>query len=159
MRHGVFGRKLNRDVKERRALLRSLVDALILHGKIITTSAKAKAVRGQIEKLVTHAKKGTRASLRTVESWTLHKVAYDILVKDIAPQFKTRPGGYIRIIPLGKRAGDGTNEVRIEWVEEIAKKQEVKKIKAKKETKKPVKKEVVKKAPETKKKEKAKAKK
>lgn len=115
MRHNVFGKKLNRDVKERKALFRSLIDQMIIHGKIRITISKAKAVRGLIEKIVTHAKAGTNTSIRQIATIVQKKELIDKLVKDIAPRFKDRIGGYIRIIRVGKRRGDATEEAIMEW--------------------------------------------
>lgn len=115
MRHKVFGRKLNRDVKERKALFRSLVYALIKYGKIRTTLAKAKAIRGLIEKLVTKAKDGSSSSLRQVSSFLTKKDLITKLTKEIAPKFADKIGGYIRIRRVGFRTGDNAEEVTISW--------------------------------------------
>ncbi len=117
MRHQVFGRKLNRDVKERKALFKSLLNALITHGKIKTTFAKAKAVQRLAEKLVTHAKENSSSTLRQIASFINSKDSIDKLLKDIAPRFTKRMGGYVRMIKVGKRAGDSTEEVILEWTE------------------------------------------
>ena len=117
MRHQVFGRKLNRDVKERKALFKSLLNALITHGKIKTTFAKAKAVQRLAEKLVTHAKENSSSTLRQISSFINSKDSIDKLIKDIAPRFTKRMGGYVRMIKLGKRKSDSTEEVILEWTE------------------------------------------
>jgi len=96
MRHNVFGRKLNRDVKERKALFRSLVKAFIDKGRIKTTYAKARAVGSLIEKLVTKAKDGSRASMTQLMSFFNHKEPVKKLTDEIAPRFKDKIGGYIR---------------------------------------------------------------
>lgn len=129
MRHQVFGRKLNRDVKERKALFKSLLNALITHGKIKTTFAKAKAVQRLAEKLVTHAKENSSSTLRQITSFVNSRDSIDKLLKDIAPRFTTRIGGYVRMIKLGKRKSDSTEEVILEWTEgerkiAVAKKEE-----------------------------------
>lgn len=128
MRHQVFGKKLNRDIKERKALFRSLIHALIKHGKIKTTVAKAKAVRSIAEKLVTHAKENTTSAVYKVASFLNRKESIDKLVKDIAPRFKNKLGGYLRIIRVGKRPGDNAEEAILEW---SVKKVEEKKIEQK----------------------------
>lgn len=115
MRHKVFGRKLNRDVKERKALFRSLVAALIINGKIKTTVARAKAIRGLVEKLVTHAKEGSNSALRQVASFLNKRELINKLSTNIAPRFKDRLGGYLRMIRVGKRHGDASEEVILEW--------------------------------------------
>ena len=115
MRHKVFGRKLNRDIKERKALFRSLVSSLIINGSIKTTHAKAKAVGSLIEKLVTKAKDGSRQSIIQISSFLNKKEPIKKLTDEIAPIFKDKIGGYLRIIKLGRRAGDNAQEVRMEW--------------------------------------------
>lgn len=138
MRHRVFGRKLNRDIKERKALFRSLVNALILNGKIKTTYAKAKAVGSLIEKLVTKAKDGSRSSVVQIASFLNTKEPVKKLVDEIAPRFKDKVGGYIRMIRLGRRSGDNAQEVMMEWtVKPEVKKPVVKKTDEKKEAVKP----------------------
>ncbi len=136
MRHQVFGRKLNRDVKERKALFRSLVSALIVKGKIKTTLAKARAIRGLVEKLVTLAKKDTSATRMKLHSFLIKRDLVQKIIKDIASKFSDRKGGYIRIRRIGQRIGDNAEEVFMEWTyakEEIkspkttAKKTEIKK--------------------------------
>lgn len=120
MRHKVFGKKLNRDIKERKALFRSLVQALITHGKVKTTLPKAKAVSSLIEKLVTKAKDGSRASLNQVSSFLTKRDLIRKLTGEIAPKFSHKIGGYIRLVRLGKRAGDNAEEVSMEWTESIS---------------------------------------
>jgi large subunit ribosomal protein L17 len=115
MRHGVYGRKLNRDVKERRALFKSLVNALILRGKIRTTIAKAKAVQRLAEKLVTYAKTNSSATVRQLSSVLNSKETITKLTSDIAPRFADKLGGYVRIIRVGRRPGDNAEEAIIEW--------------------------------------------
>src|SRR3989344_1621640 len=102
MRHNVFGRKLNRDVKERKALFRSLVKAFIDKGRIKTTYAKAKAVGSLIEKLVTKAKDGSRSQATQIASFLNRNEPVKKLVNEIAPRFKDKIGGYIRMVRLGK---------------------------------------------------------
>ena len=133
MKHRYFGRKLNRDIKERKALFRSLVIALIDKGKIRTTVAKAKAIQGLVEKLVTKAKEDTDAATRQLTSFLTRKEIISKLTIDIMPRFKDRVGGYVRIRKLGKRFGDGAEEVVMEWSvpEPEKKKEEGKKVKEK----------------------------
>lgn len=116
MPHNVFGTKLNRDTNQRQALLKGLVGALIRSEAIETTEAKAKAVKGLVEQLVTHAKKGTLAHIRQIEAVVLDKDLVTKLTKEIAPRFKTRSGGYTRLIKLGTRAGDNAPMVKMEFV-------------------------------------------
>ena len=135
MRHQVFGRKLNRDVKERKALFRSLVSALITKGKIKTTLAKAKAIRGLAEKLVTLAKKESSAGRMKLTSFLIKSDLVKKIIQDIAPKFLDRKGGYVRIRRIGQRIGDNAEEVFLEWT---FNKEEVKDLKT---GKKPVKKQ------------------
>ena len=117
MRHNVFGKKLNRDIKTRNALFRSLVQEMVEHGKVVTTYPKAKAVRGLIEKTVTRARTGTDAAHAIVEGLLLEKELVDKMMGTVAPAFKNRPGGYIRIIKNGSRPGDNAPMAIIELVD------------------------------------------
>lgn len=163
MKKNVFGRKLKRTKNERTALFKSLMSSLVLGEKIKTTEAKAKAIKPEIEKLVTKAKKNEEGSRKVLQK-SLSKPAFDKMLKDIAPRFTKRQGGYIRIIKLGKRFGDDAPFVLIEWTEEAkavavveATKTKEKKEKKTKEVKpKTAKKKVVKKVKATKTKKKIK---
>ncbi len=115
MRHQVFGRKLNRDVKERKALFRSLISALITKGKIKTTLAKARAVRGLAEKLVTLAKKETSSGRTKLTSFLIKSDLVKKITEVIAPKFSDKKGGYVRIRRIGQRLGDSAEEVFLEW--------------------------------------------
>jgi large subunit ribosomal protein L17 len=141
MRHNVFGKKLNRDIKQRQALFKSLTKSLVKYGKIETTYPKAKAVRGLIEKMVTKAKKGDANSKRHLESFLVEKDLVDKMMNTIGPVFKSRNGGYLRIIKLGKRIGDTGESVRMEWTDEIKSEKTEEKPKKAKEVKDGVKKE------------------
>lgn len=140
MLHKTFGWKLNRDVKERKALFRSLIIALIQYGKIETTVVKAKAVSRIADKLVTKAKENTDASIRKLSSFLTQKEAINKMRKEIAPKFLKRQGGYVRIRRTGIRSGDGTQKVTLEWSEKVEETKEP--VKAKKEVKKVTKKAV-----------------
>lgn len=115
MRKNVFGRKLKRDTKERKALFKSLVTSLVLQERIQTTESKAKAVRGHIEKLVTKARVGGINAKRLIQPY-MHKEALDKMLDSIAPRFVDRPGGYTRIVKLGNRFADNAPVVILEWV-------------------------------------------
>ena len=117
MRHHNSIRKFGRDKNERKALLRGLMLSLIKHGKIETTEAKAKELRPTIEKLVTKANVGTLASSRIVYS-RLYNLSPEAnkLLKEIAPKYKDRKGGYTRITKLPRRAGDASKMAIIEFV-------------------------------------------
>lgn len=136
MRHRVAGKRLNRSSGNRKALRRNLVTALLQHERIETTEAKAKAIRGQAEKLITLAKRGLVAEQRDpaqgvharrlaagrMNRWVTEPdgTVIDILEKlfdDIAPRFEDRPGGYTRVYKLGPRKGDAAPMVLLELVE------------------------------------------
>ncbi len=116
MRKQVFGRRLKRDTNERKALFKGLLSALVLEGSIKTTEAKAKAIKGAADKLITKAKRDQQVVQRLL-SKELTPVAIDKLVKQIAPRFDGRHGGYTRIIRLGRRASDSSSMVLIQWID------------------------------------------
>jgi large subunit ribosomal protein L17 len=125
MRHRVVGRKLGRQKDQRAALRRNLVKQLFEHERIRTTHAKALAVRGQAERLITLAKQGNQAgearmvnARRLAASRLSDADAVKKLFEDIAPRFEDRPGGYTRIVKLGPRKGDAANMVILELVED-----------------------------------------
>lgn len=125
MRHNIAGKKLGREKDERTALRRILIQQLFEHERIHTTRAKAQAVRGQAERLITLAKNGNKvgdssavharrlAAARLGNAETVKK-----LFDDIAPRFESRPGGYTRLVKLGPRQGDAAEMVILELVEE-----------------------------------------
>jgi len=118
MRHCKRTAKLGRTGEHRNRMLANLVCSLIKHKRIITTLAKAKAARSVAEKIVTLGKSGTLHDRRLVSS-RLHQDedACRILFKEIAPTFKTRPGGYTRILHMDQRQGDAAQRAILEWVE------------------------------------------
>src|SRR6188474_3211330 len=109
MRHQRSGKKLGRDSAHRKALYSNLAGALIEHGRIQTTEAKAKAVKPFAEKMITLGKRGDlharRQALAALRS------------NDVAPRFADRPGGYTRIVRLGPRQGDAAAMVYLELVD------------------------------------------
>lgn len=117
MRHAKKFNHLSRKAPHRRALLANLSNALIEHKRITTTVAKAKALRMFFEPLVTKAKTNTTHSRRRVFSKLQNKDAITELFDVIAPTVGDRPGGYVRIIRLGSRAGDGAEMALIELVD------------------------------------------
>jgi len=119
MRKHISGRKLQRDTNERKALFKSLMSSLVLHESITTTEAKAKAVKGAIEKIVTKAKKQAKQAKQAERILRAHfsDSVLKKLINDIAPRFANRPGGYTRIIKLGNRLQDNAKMVKLEWVE------------------------------------------
>jgi large subunit ribosomal protein L17 len=115
MRHRKSGRKLNRNSGQRRALYRSLVAGVLRHGKVVTTEAKAKAVRPRLEKLITLAKEDTEHRRRLAMTKLPSERVVDRLF-EIAPEYEDRPGGYTRIVRIGPRQGDGAMLVQLELV-------------------------------------------
>jgi len=117
MRHGDKIKNLSRTASHRKALLSNLAIALIKHKKIVTTLAKAKALRTYVEPLITKAKENTTHQRRTVFSYLQDKEAVTELFSTISEKVAGRPGGYTRIIKLGKRAGDNAETAMIELVD------------------------------------------
>ena len=118
MRHRKQRGKLSRDAAHRKALFSNLCREVIDHERIQTTEAKAKAVKPEIEKLITLAKKGDLHARRQAMSTLQHPdkgVIYK-LFEEIAPRYTERPGGYTRILKLGPRSSDATEMVFLELV-------------------------------------------
>lgn len=116
MNKNVFGSKLNRDTNQRMALLKGLVGAIVRSEAIETTEAKAKAVQGLVEKLITKAKRANLSDIREIEKVVADPELIQKMTRDIAPRFKTRKGGYTRLIKLGNRVGDNAPMVRMEFL-------------------------------------------
>src|SRR5947209_7977615 len=117
MRHHNKKRTLNRDKRQRVALLRSLARSLVLQEGITTTVAKAKELRPFVEKLVTSAKQNTLASRRLVATRINSLEATKKLHETIAPRYLKRAGGYTRIVQLGKIGKQATESARIEFIQ------------------------------------------
>lgn len=117
MRHGDKINNLGRTSSHRNALLINLSCQLIEHKKIVTTLAKAKALRPFVEPLITRCKENTTHQRRLVFSRLQDKVAVKELFDVISPKIASRPGGYTRIIKLGKRVGDNSELALIELVD------------------------------------------
>ncbi len=121
MRHAVKGRKLGRTTSHREAMFRNQIASLIENERIVTTLPKAKELRPIAEKVITHGKQGTISARRWVLRWipstdkqrTMVKKVFD----EIAPRFTERPGGYLRIVKLGPRLGDGAEMAVLEFVD------------------------------------------
>lgn len=116
MRHRKKTIKLGRIKAPREALLRNLADSLILHNAIVTTRAKAKALRTVVEPLVTKAKRNRPVDREKINSVLYTGKAVSKLIDEIAPRYKDRQGGYTRITKMGYRPNDGAQKVRIEFV-------------------------------------------
>ncbi|MCL4427586.1 MAG: 50S ribosomal protein L17 [Deltaproteobacteria bacterium] len=116
MRHGKIKTRLNRTSSHRAALLRNMASSFIEFERIETTLPKAKVLRTYIEKLVTLGKSDTTARRRIAFSRLRSKNATTKLFKDLGPRFVDRPGGYVRIIKTGYRAGDASPLGLIEFI-------------------------------------------
>jgi len=114
MRHKVAGWKLGRTTSHRRSLLRNLVTSLILEERIETTVPKAKAMRPQVEKMITLGKRGDLAARRQALAYLMTGAAVDKLFDTIGPRFGDRNGGYLRIVRTGWQKGDGADKAFIE---------------------------------------------
>ena len=117
MRHRRAGKKLGRDSAHRRALYANLAGALIEHGRIQTTEAKAKAVRPLAEQMITLGRRGDLAARRHALAHLRSQDVVHKLFAEVAPRFADRPGGYSRIVKLGPRAGDSADMVYLELVD------------------------------------------
>ncbi|CAN5207042.1 50S ribosomal protein L17 [soil metagenome] len=117
MRHGNKGKNLSRTASHRKALLSNLASQLFQHKRIVTTVAKAKALRPFVEPLITKAKENTTHQRRIVFSRLQDKDAVKELFDVISAKTSSRPGGYTRIIKLGKRVGDNAELAMIELVD------------------------------------------
>ena len=115
MRHKSKGRKLGRDSAHRKALFSNLTGALVTHGRIKTTLAKAKEVRPIAERMVTLGKRGDLHARRQAKAFLRSGDVVHVLFAEVAPRFTDRPGGYTRIVKLGpaagRRRGDGVHRV------------------------------------------------
>ncbi len=116
MRHRKAGRRLGRSSGHRRALYKNLITELFRHERIKTTEAKAKAIRGKAEKLITLGKRGDLHARRLAAARLNDPTIVTKLFDDLAPRYEERPGGYTRIIPLGRRVSDTATMAKLEWV-------------------------------------------
>ena len=117
MRHQRAGKKLGRTSAHRKALYANLAGALIEHGRIRTTEAKAKAVKPIAEQMITLGRRGDLHARRQAMAYLRSQEVVHKLFAEVAPRFKTRPGGYTRIIKLGPRQGDAADMVYLELVD------------------------------------------
>lgn len=117
MRHRQSGRQLGRNASQRKALMRSLTNALIEHEVIKTTVPKAKELRRMAEPLITLAKEDSVDARRRAFAKMGNKATVGKLFTDVGPRFKERNGGYLRILKCGYRAGDAAPMAYVELVE------------------------------------------
>ncbi len=136
MRHRVKKIKISKGKDHNRSMVRKLILNFLAHGKIETTLKRAKVLKSEIDRLVSKAVKGTESSRNVI----LRKLADPVWVKflqdTVAPVFKDRTGGYVRIKRIGFRKGDNSLMARLEWVEPVVGKNENKKDKKKEPVKK-----------------------
>jgi large subunit ribosomal protein L17 len=117
MRHSRVINHLGRTSSHRKAMLANMATSLILHKRITTTTAKAKALRTYVEPLLTKSKEDSTHSRRVVFSYLKDKTAVAELFRDISPKIAERPGGYTRILKLGNRIGDNADMCILELVD------------------------------------------
>lgn len=117
MRHQKQVARFGRQPNARRALIRSLVYSLVEHGRIQTTVAKCKELRRHVEKAITTGKQGTLHSRRLLMSRFPNESAVESICDKWAPHFKSRPGGYTRIMKIGRRGGDAAEMALIELLD------------------------------------------
>ncbi|MBD0348213.1 MAG: 50S ribosomal protein L17 [Thermoleophilia bacterium] len=119
MRHRRSGRKLGRDASHRKALYANLAGALIEHGRIKTTEAKAKEVRPIAEQMITLGRRGDLAARRRALAYLRSQEIVHKLFAEVGPRFAERPGGYSRIVKLGPRQGDSAEMAYLELVDYV----------------------------------------
>jgi large subunit ribosomal protein L17 len=119
VRHQRKGKKLGRDSAHRKALYSNLAGALIEHGRIKTTEAKAKAVKPIAEKMITLGRRGDLAARRQALAYLRSQEVVHQLFAEVAPRFAERPGGYSRIVKIGPRYGDAAEMVYLELVDYV----------------------------------------
>lgn len=127
MRHLIKGKRLGRNMSQRKALLRNLVTSFLEKERIMTTLAKAKETRPLAEKMITLARNDTLASRRRIHQFVYKKGVVKKLFEDIGPRFSERSGGYTRIVKIGARSGDGAEMAILEMVDKEFKKKDKKK--------------------------------
>jgi large subunit ribosomal protein L17 len=117
MRHRQSGRKLNRNSSSRKAMFRNMAASLVHHEMIKTTLPKAKELRRVAEPLITMAKKDSVANRRLAFSRVRDRAAVTKLFNELGPRYESRPGGYLRILKCGYRAGDNAPMAYVELVD------------------------------------------
>ncbi|MEO8504444.1 MAG: 50S ribosomal protein L17 [Acidobacteriota bacterium] len=117
MRHNMGNRKLGRTTSHRLAMFRNQIASLVISERIITTLPKAKELRPIAEKVITQGKRGTVHARRLAARWVSDRDILKKLFSEIAPRFANRTGGYLRIVKLGPRPGDGAEMAILEFVD------------------------------------------
>lgn len=116
MRHRKAKVTLDRKTGPRKALLKNLSEALVLYEKIRTTEAKAKATKPLVEKIINLGKQGDLAARRHLSQYLFTRNSIKKVMDVLAPRYKTRTGGYIRLVRLMPRKGDGAHIIQMELV-------------------------------------------
>ena len=116
MRHLNVGRKLSRTASHRKAMLGNLAMSILDKERVMTSEAKGKEVRRVVERLITYGKKGGQSSLRLASRTVKNGRVLHKLFTDIAPSYKERAGGYVRVLHVGERRGDNSPRVLVELV-------------------------------------------
>ncbi|HUT75349.1 MAG TPA: 50S ribosomal protein L17 [Armatimonadota bacterium] len=117
MRHKLAHKQLGRPTDQRLALLRGLVSAVLWHGKVDTTEARAKAARPLAEKMITLALEDSNHRRRQARKFLVDRDLVAHLFGQVGPRFRTRPGGYSRVVRMGVRRGDAAMRARLELVD------------------------------------------
>ncbi len=117
MKHRVVGRRLDRTTEHRTAMFRNLVTSLFRHERIVTTTPKAKEIKRFADRFITLAKQGTPHARRQANRDVRDVEVLNKLFETLGPRFKARPGGYTRIVRVGRRAGDAAEMAMIELVD------------------------------------------
>ena len=117
MRHRVKSKKLNRDEAHLDSMLRNLATSVILYEKVKTTQSKAKMIKPIVEKLISKSKKQSLpVAMRSLNKYLTDKNASKKLTRELLDRYKDRQSGFLRIIPMGFRAGDAAPMVQIELI-------------------------------------------
>ena len=116
MRHQRTKKTLGRNYKQRKSLFKNLATSLVLYEKIKTSEAKAGILKPKLEKMITRSKTSSLHNRRELAKFLTTKGAVDKMLEVIGPKYKSRKGGYLRIIKLGERKGDGAKMAIIEFV-------------------------------------------
>lgn len=116
MRHRLSGRKLNRNTSNRMAMLRNLTTGLLKSEKIVTTEARAKEVKKLADKMISLAKEGSLSSRKRALSFIYEEEVVDKLFENLGKRYSDRSGGFVRLVKLGPRLGDGAPQALVELV-------------------------------------------
>ena len=116
MRHRKTGRRFDMSSAQRRAMFRNITTAVLEHGSVLTTEARAKESRRFVERMVTLGKRGSLHARRQALAWIYSPHVVEQLFDEVAPRYAERPGGYTRVVKLVQRKGDGSRMARLELV-------------------------------------------